>query len=579
MQKRTIYLYKRLLSYSKPFWKLLLLGILANIAYTTIDASLTYLTKPFLEKGFIDIDPVFIHKIPLLLLIIISVRGTANAIAGYCMTAVARSVIKVIRQDVFAHILYLPAKFYDQTTSGQLLSKLLYDVEQVAQVSADALTDFVQNSFLVIGLISVMMALCWQLSLMFLVTVPFIGCIVNITNKRIRRLSQRVQQNMSDVTHIAHESIDGYRVIRIFGGHEYERNKFNIATNTSLINDIKMAVSRGTNVVGVQIVIAIGIAAIILASIQLSKYITVSAGAFVGIIAAMLQLIKPLKTLTTLNATFQRGLAGADSIFSLLDEKLENNQGIVLPHKSQGRLLLKNVSFAYDDQTKVLNNINFVVNPGEKIALVGQSGSGKSTIASLIPRFYELKFGEILLDEHNIQDLSLSYLRKQISFVSQHVVLFNDTVANNIAYGNQNASMDDIINAAKLAQAHNFIENLPEGYQTSIGENGLMLSGGQRQRLAIARAILKNAPILILDEATSALDSESEYALQIALEAVMQNKTTLIIAHRLSTIKNADKIIVLNKGEIVETGTHAELLEYNSFYSNLHNQHHAAATI
>lgn len=563
-------LYRRLIIYIKPFWPMLLLGILANIVYSVIDAGFTYMMRPFFDKGFIDIDLNFIKKIPLMVLLGITCRGVVSALGSYCMTWVARSVVKALRQKVFLHIVRLPASYYDEATSGQLLSKILYDVEQVAQVSADALTDFVQNTCLVIGLLIVMMVICWQLSVMFLLTIPFIGILVNFTNKRVRRISHKVQKTMGEVTEIAAEVIEGYRVVRIFGSEQYEVNKFNQATEMSRRNDMKVAFSKAINVSGVQCIIALGIAMIIFASIKLATVIVVTAGSFLAIIAAMLQLIKPMKTLTTLNATIQRGLAGAESVFSLLDQVGESDEGRVFQQKARGEIRFSQVSFAYRLGQMVLHDVDFCINAGETVALVGHSGSGKTTIASLLPRFYDVTCGKILLDNIPINELSLSSLREQISLVSQHVTLFNDTLANNIAYGRFDVGREQIIAAAKFAYADEFIKTLPQGYDTRVGENGVLLSGGQRQRIAMARAILKDAPILILDEATSALDSESERYIQEALEKLMKNRTTLVVAHRLSTIKGADKIIVMQQGRIVEQGNHQQLLSMDGHYAQLH---------
>ncbi len=570
-QDKTGPLYRRLLSYVKPFWPVLLLGVFANILYSLIDASFTYMMRPFLDKSFIHLDLDFVKKIPFIVLIGITLRGLVSSLGSYCMTWVARSVVKVMRQRVFAHIVRLPADYYDEATSGQLLSKILYDVEQVAQVSADALTDFVQNTCLVVGLLTVMMVICWQLSLMFLVTIPFVGLIVNYTNKRVRRISHKVQQSMGDVTEIASEVIEGYREVRIFGGEQHEIGKFNQATEVSRKNDMKVAVSKAINVSGVQCVIAIGIAAIIFVSIQLSAVLVISAGSFLAIIAAMLQLIKPMKTLTTLNATIQRGLAGAESVFNLLDKAVEADKGDGFAQKVKGHIEFDKVSYAYRQGQRVLHEVSFTIAAGETVALVGHSGSGKTTIANLLPRFYELKQGRITIDGIPIADLSLRALRDQIALVSQHVTLFNDSLANNIAYGSFNVSRERIEEAAKFAFADEFINRLPNGYDTHIGENGVLLSGGQRQRLAIARAILKDAPILILDEATSALDSESERYIQKALEQIMKTKTTLVIAHRLSTIQRANKIVVMNQGRIIEQGTHQQLLALQGRYSQLHH--------
>lgn len=563
-------LYRRLLSYVKPFWPVLLLGIFANILYSIIDAGFTYMMRPFLDKGFIHIDLDFVKKIPFIVLIGITVRGLVSSLGSYCMTWVARSVVKVLRQRVFSHIVKLPADYYDEATSGQLLSKILYDVEQVAQVSADALTDFVQNTCLVIGLLTVMFVICWQLSLMFLLTIPFVGFIVAYTNKRVRRISHKVQKSMGEVTEIAGEVIDGYRVVRIFGGEQHEVEKFNRATEISRKNDMKVAVSKAINVSGVQFVIAVGIAVIILAAIQLATVITITAGSFLAIIAAMLQLIKPMKTLTTLNAQIQRGLAGAESVFDLLDKPVESKKGKQLTKKAKGAIAFEQVSYAYRQDQAVLHEVSFNIAAGETVALVGHSGSGKTTIASLLPRFYELKKGRITLDGEPISEMALDSLRKQIALVSQNVTLFNDSLANNIAYGRFDVSREQIEQAASFAFADEFIRRLPDGYDTRVGENGVLLSGGQRQRIAIARAILKDAPILILDEATSALDSESERYIQAALEQIMQTRTTLVIAHRLSTIKRANKIIVMNQGHVVEQGTHQQLLNLDGHYAQLY---------
>ena len=341
-------------------------------------------------------------------------------------------------------------------------------------------------------------------------------------------------------------------------------------------NDLKVAVTKVINVFGVQSIIAIGISLIVFFSIKLVAVITVTAGTFLAIIAAMLQLIRPLKILTNLSSTFQRGLAGAESVFFLLDEPLESHQGIKLNHRSRGEIVFQHVSYAYREGKTVLHDINFTMNAGETVALVGHSGSGKTTLANLLPRFYELNQGKIILDGVSINELSLTSLREQIALVSQHVTLFNDTLANNIAYGQFDVTREQIIQAAKLAYADEFIQALPLGYDSRIGENGLQLSGGQRQRIAIARAILKDAPILILDEATSALDSESERYIQIALEKVMKNRTTLVVAHRLSTIKQANKIIVMHQGIVVEQGTHDELLLKEGHYAKLYQVHPVA---
>ncbi|MCX7119708.1 MAG: lipid A export permease/ATP-binding protein MsbA [Legionellales bacterium] len=552
---KPVNLLRRLLVYVKSFRVILLLGLLANICYSGIDAGLTYLLRPFLDKSFIHPDLEFVKGIPLILLLGISVRGLVSAVGSYCMTSVARSVVNLLRQKVFQHILRLPADYYDEASSGQFLSKILYDVEQVAQVSADALTDFVQNICLIIGLLTVMMVICWQLSLLFLITIPFVGVMVNFTNKRVRRISHKIQHSMGQVTEIAAEAIDGYRDVRVFGGSDYEHQRFERATELSRSQDMKVAMAKAINVCSVQMIVAMGIALIILVAIQLSNVITVTAGSFLAVIAAMLQLIKPMKTLTSLHASIQRGLAGAESIFQMLDCPVERDQGTALLPSTPCSIRFDQVSYAYRQADPVLHNISFTIEAGETVALVGHSGSGKSTIASLLPRFYDVSSGAIYLNDVRIEDLSLVSLRECISIVSQQVTLFNDTIAANIAYGRFESSRADVMRAATLAYADEFIQDLPLGYDTQVGEDGVLLSGGQRQRLALARAILKDAPLLILDEATSALD---------------KSRTTLIIAHRLSTIQRADRILVMHQGRIVEVGTHDFLLEQGGHYAQLY---------
>lgn len=570
--QRTTRLYRRIFSYILPYWPILVLGILANALYASIDAGFTYMLKPFMNRGFIDKDMAFIQWIPLIIVVGIAARGVVHSGGSYCMTWVARKVIMVFRQRLFNHMIRLPARYYDQSTSGQLLSKLLYDVEQIAHVSADALTTFVQSACLVVGLLLVMFVISWQLSAFFLITVPFVALIVKFSNRRIRRVSRAVQESMGEVTQIAEEVIEGYRAVRIFGGENYEITKFNRATELSRRRDMKVAATQALNILGVECVVALGIAAIVLAVIHLSATISITAGGFFAIMAAMLQLIKPMKNLTTMNSIIQRGMAGAESVFNLLDEPLEPESGDKILDKVQGAICYQAVSFVYQDTEKtILHQISFEAKSGQTIALVGRSGSGKSTLVNLLPRFYEGFAGKITIDGVDIRELNLTHLRQQIALVSQNITLFNDTVANNIAYGLMGkVSREAIEEAAKNACALEFINDLPKGLDTLIGENGVLLSGGQRQRIAIARAILKNAPILILDEATSALDTESERYVQTALDAVMSNRTTLVIAHRLSTIEKANHILVMDEGHLVEQGTHHELLLADGYYAKLY---------
>jgi subfamily B ATP-binding cassette protein MsbA len=575
--RSTGYLLRRLAKYLVPLWPVLMLGLVVNVFYSGIDAGFTYMAKLFVDRGLVAHDQAFISWIPWIILLGITTRGIMNALAGYVMTWVARQLVNILRRQVFNHIMRLPARLYHQYSSGQLLSKILYDVEQVAHVSADALTTFVQSVCLIIGLLAVMFYISWQLSLLFMLTAPVVVLIVTYTNKRTRRVSHAAQQSMGQVTEIAEEAIKGYREVRIYGGQAYETNKFTQATEQSRLRDMKVAAVKAFNVAGVQTVIACGIALIVIMAIQLSATIAISAGGFVAIIVAMLQLSVPVKRLTNITSIIQRGLAGAESIFNLLDEPGEEERGQRELTRVQGELRFEQLSFAYPDRP-VLHDIQFTMRPGETIALVGRSGSGKSTLASLVPRFYTLEQGRILLDGVDIAQLSLTNLRRHIALVSQHVVLFNDTVANNIAYG-CTVDRQRIEQVARQAHVWEFVQQLPQGLDTLIGENGVLLSGGQRQRIAIARALMKDAPILILDEATSALDTESERHIQAALTEVMRNRTTLVIAHRLSTVENADRILVLDNGCIIEQGSHQQLLAQNGHYAYLYKMQFQSAAL
>lgn len=568
--KSTQELYRRLLNYVLPFWPALLLGTLANIVFAAVDAGFTYMIKPIMNNTVVNLNTAFMMWLPFIIFGGVAFRGFVNAIGGYCMTKVARSVIKVLRQKVFNHILHLPVNAYDNSTSGQLLSKMLYDVEQVAQVSADALTTFVQSACLVSGLLVVMLVISWPLTLLFLAIVPLVIGIVLHTNKKTRKASHAIQLAMEDVTEIASEAIEGYQVVRIFGGQSMERQRFNNATEEALKQDLKVAKIKVLNVAGVQVVIGMGISAIVTAGIYLSSRMPVSAGEFIAIIAAVLQLIKPMKNLSTVNSVIQRGIAGAESVFNLLDSELERQNGAAEFTLAKADIEFRKIDFHYEPTSPIFRQFSLSIRAGETVALVGRSGSGKSTLMHLLAGFYPLVKGDILIEGISINALSLDRLRQHIAFVSQHVTLFNDTIAANIAYGQSSIDIERVREVAGRSYALAFIEALPEGFDTRVGENGLLLSGGQRQRIAIARALYKNAPILILDEATSALDNESEGYIQKALIEAQKGRTTLIIAHRLSTIRKADKIVVLEQGKIVESGTHQSLLARGQHYARLY---------
>jgi subfamily B ATP-binding cassette protein MsbA len=564
-------LYLRLLKYARFYWVALVIGIVGNALYSGVDASLTYFLKPVLDKGFIGKDIHFLKVLPLIVLGIFLLRGIANFLGSYFMSYVARSIVMRFRQDIFAHLLKSPATFYDKSSSGNILSVIIYNVEQVAKVSATALTNLFQSGFLVIGLLVVMFHISWRLSLIYFAAVPVIAIFVKLSSRHLRKIGHGIQQGMGEITSIAEESIISYKVVRTFGGEAYESNKFNKATKDNRRRELKNVVLKVVSTSVVQIIAAIALATILYLATSHGRT-ALSAGSFVALVASMLAILKPLKTLTSINATIQKGLAGAQSIFSLLDSETEKDTGKKVIERVKGDIEFSDVNFAYNDEDgSVLKNINFTAKAGQTIALVGRSGSGKSTLARLLPRFYEADSGSVNIDGWHVGELTLASLRQQIALVSQQVTMFNDTIANNIAYGAQSGASDEkIIEALQAAYAWEFVSKLPEGIHTIVGENGVLLSGGQRQRLAIARAILKNAPILILDEATSALDTESERFIQAALENLIHDRTTIVIAHRLSTIENADKILVMDQGEILESGTHKELLALQGHYASLH---------
>jgi subfamily B ATP-binding cassette protein MsbA len=562
--------YKRLLGYAKPYWSVLLLGVLATALASGTDAAFAWFLKPLLDKGFIARDMVFIKWLPLIIFGAIFVRGMANFMSNYCMTWVGRQVVMQFRQAIFIHLLRLPAQFYDNTTSGQLLSTLLYNVEQIAKASTDALVTLVQESCFVAGLIIVMFVINWQLALWFMIAVPLIMGVARYAGKRMRQLSRNVQQSMGEVTHVAEEAIEGYKAIRTFGGESYETEKFIKATEQSRIRDMKIVATNSFSTITVQQIAGIALAGTVF--FATSEYTQITAGGFASMLAAMLAILKPMRNLTNISSTIQRGIAAAESIFALLDEIPEKDTGTKRLQRAQGNIEYRSINFAYGrSEQLVLSDINFTIEPGQMIAIVGRSGGGKSTLVNLLPRFYDTYTGNILIDGQDTRDVCLQDLRNQFALVSQHVTLFNDTIAHNIAYGRFSAATEaEIEHAASMAHAMDFIREMPEGLQTRVGENGVTLSGGQRQRIAIARAILKNAPILILDEATSALDTESEKHIQSALEELMRDRTTLVIAHRLSTIERADRILVMEKGQIIEDGTHEVLLRHNGQYAKLH---------
>lgn len=565
-------LYLRLLGYVKPYRHIFALSVIGMSAAAATEPLLAFLLQPLLDGTFVSRDELVIRWAPVLIVAIFLLRGIASFVGTYAIAWVGNKVVMDLRDRMFDKLLTLPTRYYDDHASGNLLSKLTYDVMQVTAAATNVVTVSLRDSIVIIGLVVVMFHRNWKLTLLTLIMVPVIAIVVRTINRRFRTAGRGTQHAMGEVTQVIGETVNAHKVVKLFGGQQYESRRFNEKTNWVRRHIMKQAAASAANVPTVQLVASVGVGVILYIVIQQARNGEATVGSFISYLAAMMMLFAPLKRLTGVSEHLQVGLAASESIFELLDTESEIDRGTTHIGRAKGQLGFEHVSLSYrDDGRMALHDICLDVPAGQTVALVGASGSGKSTLANLVPRFYLPTGGRITLDGHDVADLTLSSLRANIALVSQEVVLFNDTIAANIAYGQmRDVPESEIIAAAKAAHALEFINENPQGFDTLIGEKGVRLSGGQRQRLAIARAILKDAPILILDEATSALDSESERHVQAALETLMRGRTTLVIAHRLSTIENADRIIVLQKGRVVETGSHSELLARNGVYAQLH---------
>ena len=560
------------MSYTFSKWQYLLLASIALLTFSGLDALAVYLLGPFVDGAFVDKSFDDIKWIPLALLLVIVFRGIANFIGTYYIGYVGAYVIKALRQRMFSRLQYLPAKYFDHQVTGNLLSKFSYDVELIIGAASKSLRSLVEDSSKIVFLLAVMLINNWKLTLLFLVVAPLIALVVGYTSRLFRKFSTRMQQSVGKITHIVEESIAGHRIVKIFGGQEYEIQKFEHANARYARNYLRKVMTKAASTPVIQMLVGFVLVAVLAIAARPAIASTESAGEFMAFIIAMMWILTPARKLTLVNEILQTGIAAGESVFELIDAEKEP----ALPGKKLGRcrgkIEYKNVCFKYASRDdRALECVSLNIEPGETVAFVGRSGSGKSTIVNVLPRFYELDKGEILLDGINILELDLDSLRDQIALVSQEVVLFNDTVANNIAYAKGYESNDPrVMEAAKLARVLEFTDKQPDGLDALVGENGVLLSGGQRQRIAIARAFLKDAPVLILDEATSSLDTESEKFIQSALDVLQKNRTTLVIAHRLSTIENADRVIVMDKGQVVEAGRHHELLECNRIYADLY---------
>ena len=583
--------FKRLLAYLKPMKGMFLLSVAGLIVYGLVDAAFISFIGPFIDKGFSSSTPAISNGIalptnqgfhadnqvllmaPIVVILMFSLRGFANFVSTYGISYMSARLIMDMRQQVFQHYLSLPVSYMDKENTGNLISKVTFDTEQIARASGSALISIVRDGVTVIGMLGLMFYNSWKLSLCILVIGPIMGLVMTIVSRRFRKVSKQIQTAMGDVSAATEQMIKGHKNVLAFGGQETETARFAKINDRNRHQNMKLAIAQAISQPLIMVIGSFALAFVLYAASLDSMKADLTAGTFATILGAMMAMLQPIKNLTRVNAEFQRGIAACTTVFELLDTLPESDTGTYTVKRAKGNLRFDNVSFSYEGQERrALDKIDFEVSQGQTLALVGRSGSGKSTIASLVTRFYTgLASGDILLDDVSIYDYSLKSLRSQVALVSQQVTLFNDTIANNIAYAYPGeVTREQIIEAATLAHAMEFIEQLPDGLDTQVGENGVLLSGGQRQRIAIARAMLRDAPVLILDEATSALDTESEKAIQQGLDNLRQNRTSVVIAHRLSTIESADQILVVDQGRIDERGTHKSLLELGGMYAKLY---------
>lgn len=565
-------IYRRLLRYSAPYWRVFLVAVFGMALFAAVDTAFIRLIQPMTDGSFIDRDPEVLHLVPWAIMGLFILRGIAGFLSAYGMAWVTQRVVMELRTQVFEHMLRLPVPYHDKSRNADMLVRLTYQTNQVAESATGVLTAMIKDGLTIFGLLWVMLFMSWKLTLIVLCVGPFVATSVRYVSKRFKTINQRIQDSMSGVTHVADEAINGRRILKIHGGESYEAARFGSVSDFIRRQSLKLTASSSGATGMVQFIAAIAVALIVYQATSGGMLRVASPGTFVSFIGAMLALRVPLNNLTGISEKLSRGMVAATDLFRFLDTPAETDTGTRTLERARGEIVFDQVGFNYGEQERdAIEGISLRVQPGQTVAFVGRSGSGKSTLLALLPRFYDPTSGRILLDGADLRDYKLADLRRQIALVDQNVVLFNGSIAENIAYGRR-AEVGDaaIIEAARAAYAWDFIEKLPQGIETQVGQNGVMLSGGQRQRLAIARALLKNAPILVLDEATSALDTESERYIQAALDKLVIGRTTLVIAHRLSTIQGADLIVVMQDGHIVESGRHDELLARGGAYAALH---------
>ncbi|CUS49311.1 MAG: ABC-type lipid A exporter permease and ATPase components MsbA [Idiomarinaceae bacterium HL-53] len=565
--------FRRLLKYIKPYRLAFTVAIIGMIGYAGVDTFFFYHIETLIDEGLGANNPKILVYGAIFVPFVFILRGFFNFISSYFLSYVGFQVVTTLRQQLFEHLMRVPVSYHDRMSTGDLISKITYDTQQLAEASSRAILTMVREGAFVIGLVSLMVYHSWQLSLVFLLIGPVVGKIVAVVSRKFRHVSGKIQTAMGNVTTTAEQMINGHQVVVMFEGQEKEAKRFEEINQTTRRQNLKLVNIRTISTSVIQLIASLSLSMVLFIASFPSMLDDLTPGAFTTLLTSMIMLLRPLKQLTNVNADLQRGLAAAASVFEVLDQPREQDTGKRQVERVKGDLEFKDVTFKYvEGDEPALKQISFKVPAGNTVALVGRSGSGKSTISSLLTRFYDIETGAITIDGTDIREYTLQSLRRQFAVVSQSVTLFNDTIANNIAYGaGGKVSREDIERAVKLAYVDEFTDNFPRGLETMVGENGVMLSGGQRQRIAIARALLRDAPILILDEATSALDTESERHIQKALDNLQQDRTSLVIAHRLSTIEQADEILVLEHGQVIERGTHQELLETEGAYSQLYH--------
>ena len=564
-------IYRRLLKYAKPHVGMFLIGVLGASLFAGSNVALAYLVQKFLHGAFVVKNPAVLWQVPISVVVLFTVRGIGDYVQSYYPSWVGRQVIKGLRRDVFSHYLRLPTSYLDQQQSGHVLSKLTNNIELVATAATGAAISLISDSLTILALLARLFYLNWRLALFCIIAAPVIGWLMKIANRSFRRYSERIQNSMGDITRVAKEAIDASRLIKIFNAEDHQTQRFELVNEHNRASNMKLIRAKAISNPVVQCIASIALASVLYVAIRqvFSQHLQVDE--FFGFLTALMLIPSPLRSLVNMSGPLQQGIAAGQSVFEILDSPTEDAGGSRRIARARGDIEFRNVSFAYEgDKGDVLHEVSFHARSGETVAIVGRSGSGKTTLVGLVPRFYDARQGSVLLDGFDVREYSLTDLRSQVSFVSQEVVLFNDTIRNNIAFNAVGKTDAQVEEAARAANVMEFVVQQPQGFDTSLADRGQNLSGGQRQRISIARALLKDSPVLILDEATAALDNESERRVQQELSVLMRGRTTLVIAHRLSTVESADRIIVLDRGRIEESGTHQQLLARGGLYAALH---------